>query len=457
MPRVVSAEELEAIKGLVAPARKTDGDRRREEKQALSQARMKRWPDTIEAQRNKKEEAYKERMRRNEAERMRLDQEDDERRALERKAKIEHATKTIYRSTDKVKRLSSAELLSDCLYVREKQVHLNHKIKEAEKDWQAQFLVMEKERMERMAERERKEKDERHAMAKHVAEVQQEQLAEVRQRYVDQLKEQEAEGVKLIEAAKRAEEEEIEKQRQLQEFNRRSRMEVVKANEELQKLKALDAAKEAEEDAKIAKYAADKEALKQRQQKQFAKIENAKAHRRQVMIDQGTRRLQEINQANNSRLDNEVREAQRIEDDRVRRLAERRKEFERTIDESRQTQIEYKRRDAEEAAARDEDAARRWREHNAQAEVFEKMEEEAEFRAAREYQQILLNQAQEKREREIEEKREQIFEARALETLADKDLEEFKRTAHERIEAVKAAGKNPYPLLKCLNDVSRGR
>ncbi|GBG28849.1 Hypothetical Protein FCC1311_050702 [Hondaea fermentalgiana] len=457
MPRRISQETYDGFKALVAPPAKTEGARRKEEKQAMSQARMKRWPDTIEAQRRKKEEDYRARLAAQEEERRKIDAEEDMLRAQRRKQIIDQAAQTIYRNTDKAKRLASAERLSDCLHVRDHQVDLKQRIREAEVVYNQRFVDMERESMARAKSREDKETAEREAMAKHIAEVQQEQLAEVRQRYVENLKEEQAIGIKMAEEARRQELLAIEAQKEKERAARRNQAEVLAANEKLLALKAELAAREAEEDAKIAKYAADKEALKTRQQAQFAKIEKAKQKRRDEMIEQGIRRLKEINDSNNTRLENEIAEARRIEDERLQRLADKRAAFARTIDDSRQAQIRERQAQREEQLRLDHEAAVRWRAHNKDAEELERLENEAELQAAREHQAVLLNQAQEKREREIDVTRQRIFESQILEKQAEVDLEEFKRVARERIAIVKAQGKNPHPLINCVNDVIRGK
>merc|ERR1712232_660811 len=146
MPSQISAQELRRIEAMVAPVEKKEMDRRREEKKELSDKRRERWPNTLEALRLKKENAYKERAAALEAKRREIDREDDERKARERRDKIEYAAKIVYRQTDKMKRLASAEHLAECLDGRKRQIKLNEKIKQVEKDWELQFLEMEKQR-----------------------------------------------------------------------------------------------------------------------------------------------------------------------------------------------------------------------------------------------------------------------------------------------------------------------
>lgn len=90
-------------------------DRRREEQKSLSDARKSRWPNTLEAQRERKLEDYKQRLAAHEARRQKIDREEDERKANKRRERIEYAAQIMYAQTDKIKRLASAELVSECL------------------------------------------------------------------------------------------------------------------------------------------------------------------------------------------------------------------------------------------------------------------------------------------------------------------------------------------------------
>ena len=107
--------EFERIKSLVAEPVQLEKDRRREEKKALSDARKSRWPNTLEAQRERKIEDYNNRIQAHEERREAIDREEDERKANKRRERIEYAARIMYSQTDKIKRLASAELISECM------------------------------------------------------------------------------------------------------------------------------------------------------------------------------------------------------------------------------------------------------------------------------------------------------------------------------------------------------
>ena len=74
----------------------------------LSTARVAKWPNTLAAIRQKKEEARATRETKEEAERRVVDREEAERRAADRKEKIDRANGIIYSQTDKMKVLRVA-------------------------------------------------------------------------------------------------------------------------------------------------------------------------------------------------------------------------------------------------------------------------------------------------------------------------------------------------------------
>ncbi len=456
-PRLVSRAELDEITALVAAPQRSEGDRRCADKKALCEERMRKWPDTIEAQRKRKEDAYKDRLTTQEAERVRLDQEEDARRAAERKHKIEYASAQIYRHTDKIKRLASAELLSECLDTRGKQVALAARVAEAEASWAARFVEQE---VAQRAAGEAREQDAlaaRKEQARQVALTQKEQLAEVRARQLAALREQEAEGVKLIALAEEDKAAEVARLKAKEETARQNQLAVVRANLAVKELKAEQARRAAAEEDKIAHYAREKDALKERQQAQARKIEAANQKRRNDLIAKAEERLRELNRSNAARLDAQVAEARAKEDKKAKDLADKRAAFAKTIDDSRAHQVKLRAAEKELQLQRDAAHSQRWREYNRDAEQLERLELEAEKRAARQHQQILLNQAADKADKELETKREQIFHARTLADQEEVDKREFYKVAVQRIATIAAEGKNPYPLVKCVQDVLHRR
>jgi len=193
----------------------------------------------------------------------------------------------------------------------------------------------------------------------------------------------------------------------------------------------------------------------ERQRKQQARLEGAKQKRRQDMIDEGIRRLALFETNTEERLNNQVAEARRQEDEKERIKQEKRDLYAQQMRESRQSQIDFKKQEKERERNLNEEFAKRWREHNQLMDESEIYEMKRERGAAKQHQRILLNQAMEKRERELHERRRDVYEAKALDHQADDEIDEFKRVAKERIKAIEAAGLDSYPLRRCVAQVTR--
>ena len=124
---VISTSELEAIRrrafigklvvNAETQALSSEADRRKRLKE-LSNARSKRWPNTLAAQRRAKANARALREEQEEAARRVLDQQEEQRRARERLATIKRANDKLQAQTDRMKMLKSQRLLSDVIDVR---------------------------------------------------------------------------------------------------------------------------------------------------------------------------------------------------------------------------------------------------------------------------------------------------------------------------------------------------
>ena len=110
MAPTLKVAEWERISALVAPPRKTKAQNRREEKRALSDARVQKWPGTLSASRAAKENFVRRREEAEEAARAKFQKEEEERRENERKKFIKRAEELLYSRTDIMKRLQGAEL-----------------------------------------------------------------------------------------------------------------------------------------------------------------------------------------------------------------------------------------------------------------------------------------------------------------------------------------------------------
>ena len=86
--------------------------------QEKSEARVKNWPNTIQALRRKKDDARFERFKKDEEERRKIDEEEAAYQANIKKEILDKANKQIYETQDRVKKFQSALLLADTLQVK---------------------------------------------------------------------------------------------------------------------------------------------------------------------------------------------------------------------------------------------------------------------------------------------------------------------------------------------------
>jgi hypothetical protein len=255
----MTRSELLRIRRLVQEPEKTNEQQKREYLRDLSDTRQQKWPNTLAAMRRQKDEARARREEQLEAERRVRDKEEADRRAEDRRKKIEKANQIIYSQTDKMKVLRSAQLLSDVLKTREKQIRDKARKIDISKK---QDALWHNDTLRQCAEFDKKEVKKlkaRKQVSKQVAIDQQEQLEAYKQRYIDVLIDENEEG-ELIK--KKALQDQLEEQRKKIAKIRAAKASdraVRLANEKYEVIKRQLADKEAEEDHKIEVFAKHKQ------------------------------------------------------------------------------------------------------------------------------------------------------------------------------------------------------
>ena len=111
----------------------------RERLHELSNSRKAKWPNTIEANRERKDRARQEKLEAEEKLRQEIDREEAALQAEKRRLAIERANKMLYDSTDRVKALHSKLMLADVMQERGLQLDLKatlrHKEVAEEEHW----------------------------------------------------------------------------------------------------------------------------------------------------------------------------------------------------------------------------------------------------------------------------------------------------------------------------------
>merc|ERR1712147_165301 len=116
--------------------------------QKVSQDREKKWPNTLEAERKKKEARRQEKLDREEEERKKIDREEAAIAGEKRRMAIERANKMLYDDSDRVKNFHSNLLLSDVLKEREAQIEVSRQKKKNARRREKYWAEMQTEAME---------------------------------------------------------------------------------------------------------------------------------------------------------------------------------------------------------------------------------------------------------------------------------------------------------------------
>ena len=278
--------------------------------QEKSNARVKNWPNTIEALRRKKDEDRIKRLEEEEIERRKIDAMEYEIQVQARQQAIERANKHMHDAQDQVKAFHTKMLMCDVLQERDVQQQLRKRKQEIERDIERQWQELEHQKLNEYDEKLRtKLMEEYHKKMKNAKFIK-DQLLEFKMNCIKRFQEEQLEG-QLI---KRQAEIDLEKERQ-KEHERRLKMvdqreTFKKANEDLIAHAQVERQKELEQEKKIDEYAKKKEALdKLRRDKEDQKFQE-KQETRQRLIDRQIEHLKTIKNREDEILNKQVAEAE---------------------------------------------------------------------------------------------------------------------------------------------------
>merc|ERR1719217_223364 len=399
----------------------------RERLHALSNARKSKWPNTIEALREKKDRMRAEKLEAEEKLRVEIDREEEALQAEKRRLAIERANKMLYDSTDRVKALHSKLMLADVMEERERQIEVKARLRlrDAEEDM----------------------RDEEEAIKRaEVGRVRQEQIEQQQADQEEKIAELKREGEMM--KAMAAADAEAERQQRLEELERekRARAEVVEANNYLLKKRAEDQELQDAEEARMLAYAASKERdLLERRDREEKRFRERQAWRQQL-IDRQIAKLTDMNAANNARLANQAAEVQAKAMAARAKLDEQRKNELLVMHMSRQQQIRWKKERKAQDDADDKYYASKLSELNVQLREEEAMAIRDRFERAKGRDAFLLRQMSEKAAIKEEEKLEEMFEAEATKQWGQDDDAIFDEYAQMCLDEYVAAGKDPKPI-----------
>ncbi len=434
-PLCISSNEMERLRSFTRPPPKKEEDLRNERLKKLSEERVKNWPNTLAAQRKKKEQWKEIRAAEEEAYRVKVDNEERELREAAAAKAYAKAKYLKFENQDKTKFLRAQQLYSDCVYERQEQIREKEVMKLWEKEKEKAYH---EDVMRHVAEGDRREAAELEARKLKNAVIckqQQAQLAEFRENYLERLRIEKRDGELIqkkvasnLKEDVRAREEEAIKQQLKRNENKL-------ANEELKKLRLEAAVEDQIIDARVKKEVKRKEYYDAEIKKQKARMFAEKQRIKQRLIDNATRNLMNQMAADESALEEQV-EAMRKKEDDLEALKQRNiKEQKLAIDQACKSAMARRQREREEDERQTAEMVKAWRAKN------KEIDDEAEADEKRRHDELMdLKKTQ-------YEQREQ-YRARVRQERADRlsgDTGEANRILQEDL---KAAGRPWYMLQK---------
>jgi len=355
---VISSQELERIRRSTTREIKTSPSDLKQERvglQRVSQDRVKKWPNTLEAERKKKEARRQEKLDREEEERKKIDREEAAIAGEKRRMAIERANKMLYDDSDRVKSFHSNLLLSDVLKEREAQIEVSRQKKKNERRREKHWSEMQREAITEYDKKEIEKREEEKRRKHEISTAREKQLTEIRELMAARKEEEKREGELVVQKAQM----EIAKARREEQGRVADAQRRVAENENvnvlLKKLKQEELERELMEEEKLHAIAMEKEAKLIERKRREAENKRLKDEEKQRILDYVTE-LQLAEMADEeARVENQVAEKAAADKAEALRREERRRREEEEIRRSRAEQLRRKQlqRGKEEGEARE--------------------------------------------------------------------------------------------------------
>ncbi|KAG1654272.1 hypothetical protein FOA52_007942 [Chlamydomonas sp. UWO 241] len=448
----ISRADLERMRAKVADV--PEDTFQREEKRRLkelSDTRAAGWPNTLSAQRARKDRAQKERLAAEEAERIQIDKGEAALRAEERRLQIERANKILFDESDRVRGFHSTLQKADVIQENEaligfkKQIGVLREAQESafvEQQKQALDIAEQAELAKFAAERERalKQRD-----------VQLQQVDDFRTRIIAERVEEKHEGqlikARAVEEATEMREKEAERRRKAQDLSAA----VGECNRTLQgfKLKELEKAREA--DRAMEEYARKKaEVIVEREKRMKEKAAGKEAERKRV-ADQIEKNFNDWMSKEKGRLDRDVAEAelkaQEDEASRKRRQREQLADINRTNQAQLVAKADVKVRERADGVA----SAAEWTERMKSLKREEAEEESLRKTKCKQVESFQLRQGEMKARRKAMQKVAEMQDAAQMELTIREQESVFQQYASEWVDEYRRQGKTTKPMEHYLN------
>jgi len=364
---VITAAELARMKvsinegeGIMPPANPHELRSERVRLQKLSQDRVSKWPNTLEAERKKKEARRAQRFDEEEEQRKKIDKEEAAIQGEKRRMAIERANKMLYDDNDRVKTFHSCLLLSDVMKEREAQIEVSRQRSKNNRRREKHWAMMQDEAIEEYDRKESEKKADVHRKRYEVAVAREGQLADIKKTIKDHKDEKEREGQLIVQKAQM----EIAKARREEQARQQEARKAVdenkKVNQLLKTLQQEELQRELLEEERLHQIALEKESKLMERKRREMENKRLADEKKQRILDhvQGLAMAAMTDEA--TRVENQAMEKAMAEEKELSEKQERRRREMSEIKRSRSEQLRRKKLAKQEANSDEQEWAAQW-------------------------------------------------------------------------------------------------
>jgi hypothetical protein len=416
-----------------------------------SVARYTHWPNTLEAQRQKKELERRRRLEAIEEAQQAIDDRERQFHEQQRRDTIARANNLMYQENDKVKTFRSSLLVSNALYERDMQAQFGDEYRAREAHARAQHEQQIQESIAKSLARERADAEARDKLAREAAAMRVDQLHEKHARHLN-ARTQEIRDGELARASAQAA---VEQARAVEEARRaglRVRAEeLILANQDAQRVRAEQAKLIDIENAKVAEYAAEKERVRELRLRREAERRAEKQSRVNGIIERQQAHLAGVLARENERHERELAAMNYKEAEKERVLADRRAQLQADLHKGRTLQIVDRARSELRRKQEDEQMGEEHRRMCAELAAQEREEERREREAAATLKSVQMDQIHARQDGVRAARLETMRYAERQQQERDLDDQIFAEYAQHHINTFEKAGKTTMPLKLTLH------
>lgn len=426
---------------------------RKEQLKKLSEDKVKRWPNTLDAMRLKKERFVKEREDEEEAKRQEIDRQEAEIRNTKRLESIERANMLIYNQTDKMKNLKSQLQYADVLHTRKSQIEVKIKASEFEKVDSIKHHEAILKEVERLDNIENDKIRHREGLVKAISKTREDQLTDVRARRSAIEEANYKAGIAMKEKAQRLVEDmqqaDIDHQKYIDTTNASMVVANSKIKAERARIKEAEDKAMADREAEVEDIDNRKKALKALEKRRFEKSQET----RQRMIDAAVEQLTKKGNKEAAIMQKQADEIRDRENKTIADKAARLEKQKQDIFLSREEQM--KSRDDMLRAMHEEEAnmIKRWKEQNEFEIQKEKDKVARAHKLVADIKSIQYSEGQYQQKKRVDDKLAQIERDRLLMAKIGSDDQKFGEICKSKIEEYSREGKTTYTIHRAMESV----